>query len=67
MSDSSRHYEDGRARLKRVYEAYKEGRVKDKVRAANFCNSVLNNIRNTNGQKAVREIAKELRMRKLGE
>ncbi len=65
MSDSIKHFEDGRARLQRIYQAHREGRIKDVTRAANLCNSVIDNVRKTNGEKAVREIQSEMRSKKL--
>jgi len=62
---NDKHFEDGRARLKRIYEYQKKGQIQDPNRAASLANSVINNIRNTNGEKAVKEVERELRSQKL--
>ena len=58
-------YENARTRLKRIYECQKKGQVKDYNRAGNLCNALINDVRNVHGEKAVKELSRELKSRKL--
>jgi predicted ArsR family transcriptional regulator len=63
--DNSKVYENARTRLSRIYQTNKKGQIKDMTRAGNLCNALINDVRNCHGEKAVRELSRELKSRKL--
>ena len=56
-------YEEGKARLKRMREFHEKGAIKDHGRAKNLTQSFINSVRIREGERAVKELMREVNSR----